>query len=266
MKRKIKKTVKLIGLLPLFEYGNFFYQKFKNKKKNTIFLNENPSVKIPPDFYLYETFGLDYHKIYFGGEDTAEWIVEHIKEFIKPSNIKVLDWGCGTGRILRHMPKFIKSSIFWGSDYNLKYIKWCSKNLSNINVVKNNLIPPLNFKANFFDFIYSISIFTHLSEEKHHLWIKELNRVSKKGAILFITTHGNAYKNKLSKKEIINFNQGKLIEHSYKVEGNRLFATYHPPIFFNNLCTSNNFKVLKHIERGIINNKPTQDIWILRKF
>lgn len=89
--------------------------------------------------------------------------------------------------------------------------------------------------------------------------------MSKVNAILFITTHGKAYAAKLDKSDKKKFRKGILIEHDYKVEGNRLFAAYQPPKLFEELCKSSGFSVLDHLERGIKNNRPTQDVWILTK-
>tara|TARA_R110002073_G_scaffold313380_3_gene485293 strand:- start:6200 stop:6505 length:306 start_codon:yes stop_codon:yes gene_type:complete len=99
----------------------------------------------------------------------------------------------------------------------------------------------------------------------HLQWIKELNRVSKKGAVLFITTHGNNFKKKLTKKEQIDFSSGKLIEHQYKIEGNRLFVAYQPPVLFKTLCEENGFTILLHDERKSEVSKPSQDVWVHKK-
>ncbi len=265
MKKTLKKTITLLGLLSIAEKINFYKIQFQNRNKKKKFILQNPTIKLPPDFYLYETFGLNYDKYYYGGKETAEWIFNHLKKHINLKKTKVLDWGCGPARILRHVPNIIKDSTIFGSDYNKEYVDWCTKNIPNIIVKKNNLAPQLSFNDNYFNVIYSISIFTHLSEKMHHEWMRELNRVSKKDAVLFITTHGNASKSRLSPQEQINFDKGLFVEHNYKVEGNRLYASYQPKKFFKNLSISNGFTILEHIERGIINGKPTQDIWIIKK-
>lgn len=266
MKRFLKNIFLKLHILTSIEFIWFKYVQYKRKKINTDFKKRNPKIKLPSDFYLYETFDLDYEKYYSGGKTTAKWVVNYIKRYIDVNNKKILDWGCGPGRIIRHLPEISDASnFFFGSDYNIEYVDWCNENLHCIHVKKNLIAPPLDFESNFFDIIYSISIFTHLSEKMHHQWIKELNRVSKKEAILFITTHGNNFKKKLTKKEQLNFSSGKLIEHQYKIEGNRLFAAYQPPSFFKILCEENGFTVLLHDERKSEVSKPNQDVWILKK-
>ncbi|MGG8498169.1 class I SAM-dependent methyltransferase [Tenacibaculum sp. TC6] len=263
----LKKILLKLGLFPLFEQFNFQINRLKNKKKNNIFLRENTHISLPPDFYLYETFGLDYSRYYFGGAHVAKWIFNNFKKHIKfnPKS-KILDWGCGPGRVIRHLPKIMgKENLYFGTDYNVNYIEWCTSNLTNIRFTLNQLSPPLKFEDNYFDAIYGISIFTHLSHEMHIKWIKELNRITIKSGILLITTHGESFIHKLNNHEQELFLNGQLVEHKYKKEGNRLFASYQPLTYFKNLCENNGFTVLEHIHGVIKNQKPQQDVWILKK-
>jgi ubiquinone/menaquinone biosynthesis C-methylase UbiE len=262
----LKKLFSKLHLLPLIEQVNFYREKIKNRKSNQEFRKRHPDVKLPPDFYLYETFNLNYNKFYTNGKPTAKWLVNHISEFKKLENLSILDWGCGTGRIIRHLPNIVENSnSFFGTDYNNKYVKWCSENLEGIQFKLNELKPPLDFNDNLMDVIYGISIFTHLSEKLHEDWMQELTRVLKKEGILLITTHGIIHSLKLLPKEKESFDEGNLVVHSYKKEGNRLYASYQSPIYFKNLCSKNNLKILKHIPGEITNGKPQQDIWILQK-
>jgi SAM-dependent methyltransferase len=261
----LKKPIAALNLLTIVEQVNFFLEKWKNRKSNNDFKNKNPNVKLPPDFYLYETFTMNYEKFYTNGIPTAEWLFDSIKEFKDINNISVLDWGCGTGRIIRHLPLIggINNSYF-GCDYNKKYVDWCSKNIAGVNFKLNNLNPPFSYENNSFDFIYGISIFTHLSEELHYSWMQELTRVLKPNGILLLTTHGEVHKFKLLPKEQEAYNTGNLVVHGYKKEGNRLFASYQSPQFFKSLCAKNNLEVLKHIPGEIKNNKAQQDVWVLK--
>lgn len=266
MKKQLKKLLQLLHLTKLFEYLRFKSKQVKQKKENKNFKIENPTITIPPDFYLYETFDLNYNKYYYGGLDTAKWLIDIIKDYKSLENISVLDWGCGPGRIVRHLPSLLpESSTIYGSDYNAEYINWCKNNITDIQFYTNQLSPPLPFKDKTFDIIYNISIFTHLSEEMHQKWMAELNRVSKPEAVIFTTTHGNNFITKLTPKEQENYNSGQLVTHSYQVEGNRLFAAYQPPEYFKNLIYKHGFKLLKHDPRTVNYGKLKQDIWVFQK-
>lgn len=261
----IKKIINKLQLLPLIEQLSFISQKIKNRKSNKLFTKENPNVKLPPDFYMYETFTLNYEKFYTNGKPTAQWVLDYIREFIELEKRSILDWGCGTGRIVRHLPSLLNdSNTFYGTDYNDKYIKWCRENLEGIHFKNNQLNPSLDFKDSSLDVIYGISIFTHLSENLHYSWMKELTRVLKDKGIIFLTTHGEVHKFKLLDNEQKKYDLGELIVHSYKKEGNRLFASYQSPLFFEKLCTENNLTVLKHVPGTFQNGKAQQDIWVLQ--
>jgi len=44
-------------------------------------------------------------------------------------------------------------------------------------------MPPMSYEDNMFDFVYSISIFTHLPEDMQFAWLQELQRITKPGGI-----------------------------------------------------------------------------------
>ncbi len=262
----LKRFLTKLNILPLIEYINFYRQKFKNRKENKQFSIENPDVKLPPDFYMYETFQLNYTKFYTEGVPTAQWLYDHVSEFKELKNSFILDWGCGTGRILRHLPNIAgNSNSYFGSDYNPKYVKWCQDYLTGIDFKLNQVTPPLSYKSNTFDLIYGISIFTHLSLEQHHSWFKELYNVLKPNGILFLTTHGNVHQFKLTDKEQKEYEQGNLVVHDFKKEGNRLYAAYQPESFMKNIAKQYHFNLLKHIPGNLKNGKAQQDVWIFKK-
>jgi hypothetical protein len=60
-------------------------------------------------------------------------------------NLTILAWGCGPGRIIRHMPDlFDESGQCHGTDYNFRSIAWCRENLPGIQFAINDLKPPLH--------------------------------------------------------------------------------------------------------------------------
>lgn len=100
----------------------------------------------------------------------------------------VLDFGCGCGRVTRFAAYERCKAEITGCDIDPEAIAWCQKNINTANFLVSPFRPPLPFKDNQFDFIYSISIFTHLSEKDQFLWLAELARVAQPGAMLILTT------------------------------------------------------------------------------
>ncbi len=240
----------------------YYFQKMSRKKRNDAFKKKHPEVKLPPDYLIYESFHLDYAKYYLDGEDTAKWLINLLSQYTRLENVRILDWGCGPGRIIRHLPALLASSCgIFGTDYNPNSIKWCSEHIPKVRFSLNRINPPLNFEEDHFDVIYGISIFTHLSERSHADWARELRRVAKKGALLMFTTHGESFKHLLSTKELKKFNEGQLIIRDQVKEGHKIFGAFHPPSFMRSFFEKY-FTVVDHVPGK---EDREQDIWILNK-
>lgn len=102
---------------------------------------------------------------------------------------KVLDFGCGCGRTTRFLQLMQRFQVY-GSDINQKLVSWCQNNLTEVNTAANELLPPLRYRDGEFDFVYSLSIFTHLPEASVFSWLDELARVTADNGVVLLTTHG----------------------------------------------------------------------------
>ena len=103
---------------------------------------------------------------------------------------KVLEWGCGCGRILRHLPRPAGGKEIHGNDIDREAIDWVNTNLPWVRTSSTNGMPPLPYDDNSFDLIFNHSVLSHLDEFYQDAWLAELNRVLKPGAILTLTVHG----------------------------------------------------------------------------
>ena len=84
----------------------------------------------------------------------------------------------------------LSSLKVFGTDVNPKLVEWCKANLSQVASFQNEALPPLSFETGIFDFIYSMSIFTHLPESSARLWLEELVRITAPNGTIILTTHG----------------------------------------------------------------------------
>lgn len=103
---------------------------------------------------------------------------------------QVLDFGCGCGRTLRWLRKLYPSVRFSGSDIDAEAIDWCQRHYPDARFRVNATLPPLDFADNQFDFIYALSVFTHLREDEQFAWLSELRRVLKPNGILLLSFLG----------------------------------------------------------------------------
>lgn len=103
---------------------------------------------------------------------------------------RALDFGCGAGRVLRHFVAESVSAEFWGCDIDAASIAW----------MRDELCPPFHASLigeepglphgdDFFDVVWAMSVFTHLTNHWAS-WLIELHRVMKPGAYLISTFLG----------------------------------------------------------------------------
>jgi ubiquinone/menaquinone biosynthesis C-methylase UbiE len=101
---------------------------------------------------------------------------------------RVLEFGCSSGRMIRNLHSTSDFNDVWGVDLASEHIYWCQEHLKPINFLTVTMTPHLPFEDNYFDFIYAGSVFTHI-DDLALTWLWELNRILKKGGILYITIH-----------------------------------------------------------------------------
>ncbi len=103
---------------------------------------------------------------------------------------RVLDFGCGAGRTLRHFLDEAQVGDFYGCDIDEPSIAWLEDNLSPpLNVFVNREKPPLELEAGSLDLIWAISVFTHISDQ-WSAWLVELHRLLRADGLLIATILG----------------------------------------------------------------------------
>jgi len=138
----------------------------------------------------------------------------------------VLDFGCGTGRVLRHFAGL--GPRLYGSDLNHELIEWCSAHLPVATFSPNSPEPPLSWPDSTFDIVYCISVYTHLPERLQHRWLSEHTRVLKPGGLLYFTTHGRSRRQQLSPGEREAFDLGEFVVQGGRYSFSNHCGTYHP--------------------------------------
>jgi ubiquinone/menaquinone biosynthesis C-methylase UbiE len=106
---------------------------------------------------------------------------------------KILDFGCGWGRIIRFFLKDIKAENLHGIDVDPSMIGFCKELFPYGNFSTGKPLPPAELPDESMDIIYAYSVFSHLSEPAHLQWIGEFSRILKPGGLLVATTQPRSF-------------------------------------------------------------------------
>lgn len=100
-----------------------------------------------------------------------------------------LDFGCASGRVIRHFATHVGGVNVYGCDINRRHVEWVSAHLpESITVFQNHSIPSVPLPDNSLDLVSAYSVFTHL-EAFETTWLMELRRILRPGGIAWITIH-----------------------------------------------------------------------------
>ena len=136
--------------------------------------------------------------------------------------IRLLDFGCATGRFLRHPAFFATDGVeAWGCDFSPENIQWNKQHLPpQVKTFLNNANPHLPFPDGYFDVVTAFSVFTHI-DQFEDAWLLELRRITRNDGLLYLTTQNDAmWKIAPTRPGYI-----KHLAHANKVPGNPVVAT-----------------------------------------
>jgi SAM-dependent methyltransferase len=176
---------------------------------------------------------------------------------------RMLDFGCGCGRVIRHWSRLAGPEIH-GCDYNPPLVRWCEANLPFAQFSVNELQPPLAYQSGLFDAAYAISVFTHLPEPLERAWIEELGRILRPGGLLLLTTHGDAYSDRLNPEERTRYLAGDAVVRWASVAGTNLCTTFHPEPYVRERL-SPELDLLEFVSEGGTVGSRRQDLVVFRK-
>jgi SAM-dependent methyltransferase len=262
------RVLRAAGLLSVADNCRFLLLRAELARANRRFLRNHPQFTVPPAHLAFDAFNhVDWERYQVTGLQHARMFARVIQDRTPAAApLDVLEWGCGPGRLIRHLPPLFagREVRLSGTDYNPESIAWCRVNFPGMRFIDNQLEPPLPLPDNAFDVVYNFSVFTHLSQATQLAWAAELQRILKPGGWLISTTHGDAYSHLLSSAaERSAYAAGELVEQSGYQEGRKWFLAIHPPTFVRDRllagCTD--------VERisPLPDDGVLQDLWVARK-
>lgn len=116
--------------------------------------------------------------------------VRRVLETPVAPEMKLLDFGCGWGRLLRVFLKEFRAENLFGTDVDPEVIRLARELLPEVRFARNDRLPPLPYPDASFDVVIANSVFSHLAERNFLLWMEELRRVLKPGRALVFTSWG----------------------------------------------------------------------------
>ena len=111
-----------------------------------------------------------------------------------PERCRVLELGCGIGRIGRELAPLCGQ--WTGVDISANMLKHAAERLSHLDNVDFHQLERSSLdmlEDDSFDSAYSIAVFCHMDKEDLYLYLRELHRVVKPGGVIFVDTWNLAH-------------------------------------------------------------------------
>jgi SAM-dependent methyltransferase len=135
------------------------------------------------------------------GKAIKDDLVAGLPEGYSMAGRRILDFGCGAGRTLRHFITENTDAELWGCDIDVPSVEWLRQNLAPpLNVFLNGDAPPLDQPDGKFDLIYCVSVFSHLTRHWAE-WLLELHRLLKPDGLLLATVMGRGFSESIAQEQ-----------------------------------------------------------------
>lgn len=208
LKNELKKYGYVWKAYSIYKYMSFGVQLFIEKWRDARFATSSAAIPLPPPKLRFRVHGaLDRESFIAVGARVSDNLRELVRSAGRDidSFNNILDFGCGSGRVLSNFLSLPSTCRLHGVDIDAEAIDWCQRAMSGASFKHIDSNPPTGFADNSFDFIFAISVFTHLDEAYQFAWLKELHRIAQPGAILVLSVHGEPIYERLpmAEKKII---------------------------------------------------------------
>ena len=163
---------------------------------------------------------------YSAGFDENYWI-SGLEDYLKIMQVaknlgvvpkSVLDFGCATGRVVRHFAAQSNCPEVWATDINQRHVRWLYEHLpNNVKPVFNHCIPTLPIPDRSVDIITAFSVFTHIDTFETH-WLAELSRIMSDDGMCYLTVHNEDTWKRLEQEK--DNEKNRLIQSIVKIDPN----------------------------------------------
>ena len=115
--QRVQQLLRRAGLMELVERFRYGVSVLQTRRDNAAFRRENPGFLLPPKHLAFDAYSAPAWRHYKeSGEETARFLAETISRHLGRDAVRrLLDWGCGPGRVIRHLPALLGPSVLvWG--------------------------------------------------------------------------------------------------------------------------------------------------------
>jgi SAM-dependent methyltransferase len=142
----------------------------------------------------------------------------------------ILDFACGCGRVGLHWAS-LRGPELHACDHDPAAVAWCQQNLGFIETKLTATEPPAPYRDGQFGLICAVSVFTHLTERTARAWVLDFTRMLRPGGLLLLTTHGEAYTDRLAPREHEVYRRGLPVVQRSRLAGTYWCAAVSPPSY-----------------------------------
>lgn len=166
--------------------NDYEVETFPSKYEDPILI-QNIEIPIPPPLCR-PGYAPNNNQLYLDwGKRDHDFIMNLTKMHLgrELKDIKILDWGCSSGRVLRHFYDQIKMNNWslYGVDIQEYLVEWMRLYFpKDIQISTCNTLPHLPFPDHHFDVIYGFSVLTH-TKYLVDAWLMEFKRILKPGGL-----------------------------------------------------------------------------------
>lgn len=160
------------------------------RQRRHLHLPSRAPVLAPAELRLRVAGTDDVVHFYQMGLNSALDLLRAAEAHVEPGRLKrVLDWGCGCGRVAAHLERLRPDLQLSGCDIDAQGVAWCREHLQG-DFQAIDPMPPLPYPDASFDAVFGVSVMAHLTAEVQAAWLLELRRVLRPGGLLALSVHG----------------------------------------------------------------------------
>ncbi|MDH3196214.1 MAG: class I SAM-dependent methyltransferase [Hyphomicrobiales bacterium] len=179
---------------------------------------------------------------------------------------KVMDYGCGHGRMARHMHNFFQPSRLVVADVLADGVAFCAREFDATPFVISNDNPISNLNETV-DVIIAVSVFSHLPMASFETNLRGLSKVLSKDGLLMFTTNGEKWR----EKHNVTLNDGFYFKATRRRPNGGFSPTDLPVEEYGSASVSTDFveSLFKRVDLQLVDHIPhghvgMQDIYVAR--